>query len=257
MKPLHQRVISVKLLLSIFALGLLGASYLVGINKAEAFVTFDFDHDCSVATPCQPVGQLSYEVWIPNSVPPNASVPIDFVGTAIEPLYAVPICPLFRYGVHELSSMGSMFPLSGVADPCYGKNTFLDSNYLPVYFTAPATPGTYNFCSEGGMSNPEYMLVGGSQCMTYTVAGLPEGTVSVTSNNVGASWTITGPSPLITGSGTTGNYPGRSVGTYTIVWGDVSGYTKPSNQSLTLLAGDTITFSGNYVASPAIDLNFR
>ena len=74
------------------------------------------------------------------------------------------------------------------------------------------------------------------------------GTVNVTSN-VGASWTITGPT-TINDSGTSQSSPSQPVGIYTITWGGVSGYRVPASQSLTLIGGGTITFNGNYVATP-------
>jgi hypothetical protein len=42
---------------------------------------------------------------------------------------------------------------------------------------------------------------------------------------------------------TQGNAP---AGTYTIAYGSVSGYTAPAPETQTLVAGDSITFAGNY-----------
>lgn len=73
------------------------------------------------------------------------------------------------------------------------------------------------------------------------------GTISV-SSNIAASWTITGPA-TISGSGTTQTSLNQPIGTYTITWGAVSGYTTPASSSLTLVNGGTIGFSGMYVSS--------
>lgn len=72
------------------------------------------------------------------------------------------------------------------------------------------------------------------------------GTVNITSS-ISSSWVVTGPA-TITGSGTSQSSPSQPAGTYTITWGEVSGYTAPATQSLTLASAGTITFNGTYVA---------
>lgn len=66
------------------------------------------------------------------------------------------------------------------------------------------------------------------------------------SSNISSSWTITGP-VTITGSGTSQATFAKPAGTYAITWGAVSGYVAPATQSLTLVAGGTISFDGTYV----------
>ena len=76
------------------------------------------------------------------------------------------------------------------------------------------------------------------------------GTVNVSSNIPGASWTITGPATL-SGSGLSDSYTSKPTGTYTITWGTVNGFTPPSS-SQTLTTGGTITFTGTY---PSVSIN--
>lgn len=83
------------------------------------------------------------------------------------------------------------------------------------------------------------------------------GTVNVSANIAGASWTITGPVTL-SGSGVSQSDPSQPIGSYTIVWGAASGYVTPASQTLTLSDQGTITFSGTYnvAAAPTVNIYF-
>ena len=78
-----------------------------------------------------------------------------------------------------------------------------------------------------------------------------EGTIYVSANVPGARFTITGPAdccdiaPKVICK--------APAGEYTIVWDDVPGCAKPADETRTLAAGGTITFSGNYVAVSRMD----
>lgn len=70
------------------------------------------------------------------------------------------------------------------------------------------------------------------------------GTIAVNVNLTNAYWTIAGPQSYNgTGSANLLNVP---VGAYTITYSALAGYTTPPSQTLTLTAGQTITFIGNY-----------
>jgi hypothetical protein len=89
-----------------------------------------------------------------------------------------------------------------------------------------------------------------------SVANTITGTVNVSANLSGASWTITGPATL-TGSGTSKSYTSQPAGTYTIVWNAVAGYATPASQLQSIASnGSTITFSGTYTQNPAVNLYF-
>ncbi|VVB88425.1 Uncharacterised protein [uncultured archaeon] len=71
------------------------------------------------------------------------------------------------------------------------------------------------------------------------------GTISVTTNLAGATFTISGAS-VYSGSGTFWGPTNASAGTYTITYGGVNGYSSPSSETKTLAAGGSIAFSGSY-----------
>ena len=86
----------------------------------------------------------------------------------------------------------------------------------------------------------------GVRCsIPFTVVS-PSGTINV-SSSISSSWTITGP-VTIPGSGTSQSSPSQPAGAYTITWNPVAGHTTPPSQSLTLISGGMITFSGTYTA---------
>ena len=225
-------------------------------NVEAAELAFEFEHNCNFLPNCAPIGMLYYLVDIPNTLPPNAQAPLTFDGVAVEALAAVPICPTIRYGGNGLGSVPATYTAithsNGIED-CYGKNTFLNGNAGPIYFTTPSTPGTYSFCGAGGMSNQQYQPIGGYDptCDSYTVAGALVGTIAVTANNSAASWTISGP-VTVTGNGSSQNYSNQQTGNYTITWGAIPGFVTPAPQSFTLAVNGTITFSGNYANASAI-----
>jgi hypothetical protein len=72
------------------------------------------------------------------------------------------------------------------------------------------------------------------------------GSISVTTNNPGATFTIDGPASY-SGSGTSWLVSDAPEGTYTINFGDVNGYSAPAPQTKTLETDSSISFTGNYV----------
>lgn len=108
--------------------------------------------------------------------------------------------------------------------------------------------GGTTYCYQAGRQYRGSIGDGGAPFLTITWADPTVGTVNVSSNIAGASWTVTGPATL-TGSGTSASYTNRPTGAYTITWNPVAGYTTPASSSQTLMSGGTIAFSGNYTAS--------
>ncbi len=83
---------------------------------------------------------------------------------------------------------------------------------------------------------------------TITFTGqyeLETGTINVTTDHAGASFTITGPATY-SGSGTNWSVSDAPVGTYSITYGSVPGYYAPSGDTLVLQRDDTIVFNGQY-----------
>jgi len=70
------------------------------------------------------------------------------------------------------------------------------------------------------------------------------GTINVNSVPAGATFSLRGPAKY---SGTAPWKTDAAPGFYTISWGNMSGWTKPSNEIKILTDGGSITFAGNYV----------
>lgn len=83
-------------------------------------------------------------------------------------------------------------------------------------------------------------------CQNVTVVAV--GTISVTTNNANATFTVVGPSTY-SGSGTSWSQSNVPVGTYSITFGVISGYTTPTYSDQTLTSDDTASFTGTYVLS--------
>ncbi|KKQ21603.1 MAG: hypothetical protein US36_C0017G0021 [Candidatus Wolfebacteria bacterium GW2011_GWC1_37_10] len=93
-----------------------------------------------------------------------------------------------------------------------------------------------------------------SEGRTFCIASLLSGvypSINIKVNsNISASWRITGPQNIYD-SGVSGDYT-MPPGTYTIIWGSVSGYNTPPSETLTATASGSnaiITFNGNYQPS--------
>ncbi|MDO9695563.1 MAG: SUMF1/EgtB/PvdO family nonheme iron enzyme [Candidatus Latescibacteria bacterium] len=80
----------------------------------------------------------------------------------------------------------------------------------------------------------------------------PVGVVKVVTlpSTLDAGWTLTGPADAYFEGTGDERYPGRAVGTWTIVWDEIADWERPLSQSRTLVDGDSITFTGLYVADP-------
>lgn len=80
----------------------------------------------------------------------------------------------------------------------------------------------------------------------FTTAAAPSvGTIDVTSEPTGASFTISGPSTY--SETTPWSYAGAPVGEYTIAWAPMPGHVMPNPETITLGPGGAISFHGEYV----------
>ncbi len=115
---------------------------------------------------------------------------------------------------------------------------------------ANAPTGTYSivFNPISGYTTPtdipKTLINGGTASFTGTYIQ-QTGTLSVTTNNASATFTITGPATY-TGSGTSWTRPNSPIGTYSITFNPISGYTTPTDTPKTLTNGGTASFSGTY-----------
>ncbi len=79
----------------------------------------------------------------------------------------------------------------------------------------------------------------------------PQGHIHVHSTPPGATFSVTGPEEFMGITPYDFNYA-YPVGTYTIHWNNMIDYTAPPNQTLTLGAGSTISFEGDYTGGTVI-----
>jgi hypothetical protein len=96
------------------------------------------------------------------------------------------------------------------------------------------------------VTNPESKK---SNIFSFTVQpDIPTPAITVSTNLDQATFTITGPKTY-QDSGKSWSTSDAPAGTYTITYGEVSGYVTPSSETDTLSDGGSITFSGTYLYS--------
>lgn len=136
------------------------------------------------------------------------------------------------------------------SDPTYGYSvvpnfttqqfTFSGSNQITLtagqtYYVEPNI-----CCANGGQP-----LGGGIQTFLGTPTATTVGTIQVTTNLASATFSINGPAAY-SGSGTSQTFYNAPLGTYSITFGEVPGYTMPTWPTQTAVAGGIITFTGTY-----------
>ncbi|MDO9097901.1 MAG: LamG-like jellyroll fold domain-containing protein, partial [Candidatus Methanoperedens sp.] len=139
---------------------------------------------------------------------------------------------------------GASFTLTG-ASSYYGSGT--------SWSTANVPAGTYTitYGAVTGYNAPpsetKTLTAGGNIDFSGTYIPTPPttGTISVTTNLAGATFSLKGASSY-SGSGTSWSTANVPVGTYTITYGAVTGYNAPPSETKTLSAGGSIAFSGAY-----------
>ena len=114
-----------------------------------------------------------------------------------------------------------------------------------------SSPSTYIVRAQARCATHTSIISGWSLELTMNIPPPEEetmGTIDVTSDPSGASFTLSGPT----------NYSGTTpwimtdapTGTYTITWGSMSGYTTPLSETKSLTQGETISFYGLYHIPP-------
>ena len=133
-----------------------------------------------------------------------------------------------------------------------GTATWQDSGFLETGI--PAGQYTVEFNDVSGWTKPanQPVTIGSTATATgaYTlqvgslqVTVIPQGAI-----DAGAKWRIVGTSEWSDCGYTETGIP---VGPYTVEFSDVSSWTKPPNQSVTISNGQTATVVGNFDANPA------
>ena len=84
--------------------------------------------------------------------------------------------------------------------------------------------------------------------VSITMSTIVPGTVQITNNLWQSVFNLSGPSGRL-GTGRSMLITNAAPGNYTIEYGDVPWYTKPANQTNSLVAGGNIIFTGNYTAA--------
>jgi uncharacterized protein (TIGR03437 family) len=125
-----------------------------------------------------------------------------------------------------------------------------------TYSRSGVPPGTYtiSWTPVGGYITPTgssaTLAAGGSISFTGTYTLLPvTGTINVSTNASGASFDLSGPASY---SGTNSlTQTGAPPGAYTITYNSIGGFITPPPETKTLLAGNSIAFTGNYSTGSA------
>jgi hypothetical protein len=94
----------------------------------------------------------------------------------------------------------------------------------------------------------------GGNVIGQVVLAATTGTISVTTNLAGATFTISGLT-IYMGSGTSFTQTNAPTGMYKITYNAVAGYATPLPETKTLVAGGTITFTGTYQGIPVISVS--
>jgi len=139
------------------------------------------------------------------------------------------------------------FTISGPDNMSGSGTSWSDSEVTPGDYTI-----TYGNVAGYTTPSPETQTVAGgaTTAFTGTYAALATVGTIVVNTNISASFTLTGPTTY-TGSGTSTTQTNAPIGTYTIAYGNVAGYTTPAAASQVLTTGGTITFAGTYAALAA------
>jgi hypothetical protein len=118
-----------------------------------------------------------------------------------------------------------------------------------TFSLAPAGSYTVSFNAVPGYITPssqtQNLSAGGTTTFTGTYTAQSTGTIQVSTNRTDAAFTISGPQGY-SGSGTAATFSPAPIGSYTISYQNISGFTSPSQQTQQLTAGQTITFQGTY-----------
>jgi formylglycine-generating enzyme required for sulfatase activity len=110
------------------------------------------------------------------------------------------------------------------------------------------------------LSSISFLVIGGCKDEDSPAAPAPSetGTIEIdaTPDAINAPWTITGPSSYNTSGTGDQTLASLNTGSYTLIWGGAAGWIAPANDTQTLAANATLTFSGTYVEDPGPGAGF-
>ncbi|VVB86917.1 Uncharacterised protein [uncultured archaeon] len=129
-----------------------------------------------------------------------------------------------------------------------GPATYTGSGTSWSQSNAPIGTYTITYDPVSGYDTPpsdtQTLVSKGTIAFTGTY-NLSVGTITVTTNNSAATFTITGPATY-TGSGISWSQSNAPIGTYTITFDPIPGYDTPASDTQTLTSKGTIAFTGTY-----------
>ena len=236
--------------------GLLGASPLVGsklIDNGAGTLQLALGRVGATTTPTA-AGVFATISFTGKDKPGTFAIDITFAGMADGSFEDIAL---------EVTDGSVRFPggtIEVTSSPVGGSYTISEAGGAAGY--GGTAPSTYNDAPPGDYSivwgdvagfvtpapeGPQTLAAGGT--ITFEGVYAPAtGTIEVNSSPVNGSFTIGGPAGYSATAPQT--YNNAPVGDYTIVWGDVAGYTKPAGETKTLAEDGTITFDGVYTEIP-------
>jgi hypothetical protein len=160
---------------------------------------------------------------------------------------------LLTFGIYWLviTDTPGMLPTDPYASAAAGCVSYY-SSATSFTLTTPLTQGRTYYWTIQAFNNTTSPYTQGQYAPAWsftTQPAIPQtGTINITSNRAGAPFILNGPSGV---SGTTPySNSAAGVGSYTVTWNPISGYTTPTSQTQTLTAGGNISFNGNYTSIP-------
>jgi hypothetical protein len=252
------------------------ATVLLLIFAGSPFANINTNTASAVINPYAPVGTIVVNT---NNTAATFTLtgPATYTGSGIgwsqadapEGTYTITFDPIPGYdtpsGNTQTLISGGTITFTGLYNLSVGTITVTTNNNAATFnITGPATYtgsgtswsqsnapiGTYTITYDplSGYDTPpsDTQILASKGTIDFTgVYNLSVGTITVTTNNSAATFTLTGPATY-TGSGTGWSQADAPAGTYTITYDPIPGYDTPASEIQNLVSGDSIAFTGLY-----------